>query len=56
MFIISGQTHNQKKNNEKLTVRWGSTLSVSHKAIKYLCLFITPLREAVIYVLAEFVR
>ena len=42
MFIISGQTHNQKKNNEKLTVRWGSTLSVS-LTIKFLCLFITPL-------------
>ena len=56
MFIISGQTHNQKKNNEKLTVRWGSTLSVSHKAIKYLCLFITPLREPVENYSTDFFR
>ena len=56
MFIISGQTHNQKKNNEKLTVRWGSTLSISHKAIKYLCLFITPLREPVENYSTDFFR
>ena len=56
MFIISGQTHNQKKSNEKLTVRWGSTLSVSHKAIKYLCLFITPLREPVENYSTDFFR